>query len=66
MEKQHKDLRKNKEKTTSICVNNLSRNIKPKVDEYYLASMFPNEDIMHRVYSIIRNLQHTPTRDYRV
>lgn len=23
-------------------------------DEYYLASMFPSDDVMHRVYSIIR------------
>lgn len=28
-------------------------------DEYYLASMFPNDDVMHRVYSIIRNLKET-------
>ena len=28
-------------------------------DEYYLASMLPNDDVMHRVYSIIRNLEET-------
>ena len=26
-------------------------------DDYYLASMFPNNDVMHRVYSIIKNLE---------
>lgn len=31
--------------------------INPRKDEYYLASMFPNDDVMHRVYSIIRKLE---------
>lgn len=33
--------------------------INDRKDEYYLASMFPNDDVMHRVYSIIRNLEET-------
>lgn len=26
-------------------------------DEYFLASMFPSDDVMHRVYSIMRELE---------
>lgn len=28
-------------------------------DEYYLASMFPNNDVMHRIYSIIKSLEES-------
>lgn len=31
--------------------------INSRKDEYYLASMFPNDDVMHKVYSIIRNIK---------
>lgn len=42
----------------SSRINNTAKIMKdPEKDEYYLASMFPNDDVMHRVYSIIRTLE---------
>lgn len=58
MEKKRDNLKKSKRgETTTACINKLTKNIRHQADEYYLASMFPNEDVMHRVYSIIRDLQ---------
>lgn len=34
-----------------------SRRIREEKDEYYLSSMFPNDDVMHRVYSIIKDTE---------
>ena len=34
--------------------NSYNKNVETGLDEYYLASMFPSDAVMHRVYSIIR------------
>lgn len=46
-------------KLVKIADKRNDADINDREDEYYLASMFPNDDVMHRVYSIIRNLEET-------
>ena len=41
------------------CVRKNDTAINKGKDEYYLASMFPDDDVMHRIYSIIRNLEES-------